>query len=101
MINRFKVPVPETMANSISQPIDEDNAIAFNKYFANAGFEISKHPLAENEPEVPLRQQLMFPFKVSKEEVKVVISNLDNKSSTGEDFVNNLLVKMSAHVTIE
>ena len=101
VINSFKVPVPENMANSINQPIDVDDAIAFNNYFANAGFEISRHPPAENEPEVPIRQQSMFPFKVSREEVKVVISNLDNKSSSGEDFVNNLLVKMSAPVNIE
>ena len=99
--NSSKVPVLETVANSTSQPNDQDNAIAFNNYFANVGFEISKHLVAENEPEVPRRQQSMFLFKVTKEEVKVVISNLDNKPSSGEDFVNAHLVKMSAPVTIE
>ena len=43
----------------------------------------------------------MFLFKVTKEQVKLVISNLDDKSSSGKDFVNNLSVKMSAPVTIE
>ena len=43
-MNSSKVPVLETLANSISQPNDQDNAIAFNSYFANLGFEISKHP---------------------------------------------------------
>ena len=37
----------------------------------------------------------MFLFKITKEEVKIVTSNLDDKPSSGEDFVNNLLVKMS------
>ena len=70
-MNSSKVPVLETVANSISQPNDQDNAIAFNKYFANVGFEISKHLGAENEPEVPRRQQSMFLFKVTKEEVNL------------------------------
>ena len=43
----------------------------------------------------------MLLFKVTKEEVEVVISNLDNKSSFGEHLVDNHLVKMSAPVTIE
>ena len=101
VLSSFKVPVPETVENSNSQPNDQDNEIVFNSYFANVGFEISKHRGAENEPEVPRRQRSMFLFKVTKEEVKFVISNLDNKSSSGEDFVNNYLVKMSAPVTIE
>ena len=63
--------------------------------------EISKHLGAEVEPKVPRRQQSMFLFKVTKEEVKVLVSNLDNKSFSSEDFVNNLLLKMSASVTIE
>ena len=42
-----------------------------------------------------------FYLKLQRREVKVVISNLDNKSSSGEDFFNNQLVKMSAPVTIE
>ena len=100
VMNKSKVPVLETVANSISQPKDQDNAIAFNNYFANVGFEISKHLGAENEPEFPRRQQSMFLFKFTNEDAKLVISNLDNKSSSGEDFVN-LLVKMSAPVTIE
>ena len=65
-MNSSKVPVLETVTNSISQPNDQDNAIAFNNYFANVGFEISKQVGAENEPEVP-SQQSMFLFKVTKE----------------------------------
>ena len=43
----------------------------------------------------------MFVFNVTKEDFKGVMSGLDSKSSGDEDFVNNLLVKMSAPVTIE
>ena len=89
------------MPNSISQPNDQNNEIAVNKFFANVGLEISKHLGAETEPKVPRRQQSMFLFKVTKEEVKVIVSNLDNKPFSGEDFVNNLLLKMSAPETIE
>ena len=46
-MNSSKVPVLETVANGISQPNDQDNAIAFN-YFAKFGFEMSKHLDAEN-----------------------------------------------------
>ena len=89
------------MASSISQPNAQDSAKAFQNNFANVEIEISKHLDAENEPEVPRRQQSMFFFKVTLEEVQVVISNLDNKSSSGEDFVNKLLLKMPAPVQLE
>ena len=68
-----KIPDLKTVANSFSHPNDQDNAIAFNNYFANVGLEISKQLGAENEPEVPRRHQLMFLLKVSKEEVKVLV----------------------------
>ena len=48
VMNSSNVPVLKTVANIISQPKDQDNAIAFNNYFANVGFEISKHLGAEN-----------------------------------------------------
>ena len=81
------------MANNIKQPNAQDHAIAFNNCFANVGFERSKQLNAENELEVPRSQQSMFLFKGTKNEVQVVISNLDYKSSSGGDCVNNLLIR--------
>ena len=42
-MNSSTVPLLESVPNSISQPNDQDNAIAFSSYFANVGFENSKH----------------------------------------------------------
>ena len=78
-VNSSKVTVLETVANSISQP--------------NAGFQISQHLNAQKVPEIPRRQKSMVLFKDTKE--KVVKGNWDNKSSSGEDLVYNLLVKVS------
>ena len=42
----------------------------------------------------------MFLYEVSNAEVKLISDQLDNKSSSGDDNVNNLIVKASAPVVI-
>ena len=70
VMNSSKVPVLETVANSISQPNDQDNAIAFNNYFDKLGFEINKHLSAENEPKVLRREQSIFCLQLQRRKLK-------------------------------
>ena len=69
-MNGSKVPVLESVLNSISQPNDHDNAIAFNIYFANVGFEISKHLGAENEPKFKDVNTRCFCLKLQRRKLK-------------------------------
>ena len=48
-------------------------------------------------PLPPLKQvgHSMFLYQVTELEVEQIINKLDNKSSSGDDNINNILVKLS------
>ena len=77
-----------------------DNTAVFNKFFANNGSEISKHLNGEFVSLVPKVQQSMFLFQAKEREVAAIISNLENKFSSGDDDIRNVLVKVSSTVTV-
>ena len=77
-----------------------DNAALFNKFFANIGSEISKHLNGESVGLVPKVQQSMFLFQAKEREVAEIINNLENKFSSGDDDISNVLVKISSPKTV-
>ena len=83
-----------------SEPTAEDIADKFNHYFTTIAKDI-KAALPESAlPVLPYVEKLMFLYEVSNAEVKLIIDQLDNKSSSGDDNVNNLIVNASAPVVI-
>ena len=85
--------------NNVENPSLRDNAAVFNKFFANIGSEISKHLNRDFVCLVPKAQQSMFLFQAKEREVAEIINNLENKFSSGDDDISNVLVKVSAPVT--
>ena len=77
-----------------------DNAAVFNKLFANIGSEIRKHLNGEFVCLVPKVQQSMLLFQAKEREVAEIISNLENKFSSGDDDIRNVLVKVSSPVKV-
>ena len=94
-----KIPILESCRNNVENPSLRDNAAVFNKFFANIGSEISKHLNGEFVCLVPKAQQSMFLFQAKEREVAEIINNLENKFSSGDDDISNVLVKVSAPVT--
>ena len=83
-----------------SEPTAEDIADKFNHYFTTIAKDL-KAALPETAlPVLPSVEKSMFLYEVSNAEVKLIIDQLDNKSSSGDDNVNNLIVKASAPVVI-
>ena len=81
-----------------SETTAEDIADKFNHYFTTIAKDI-KASLPETVlPVLPSVEKSMFLYEVSNAEVKLIIDQLDNKSSSGDDNVNNLIVKASAPV---
>ena len=95
-----KIPILESCSNNIENPSLWDNAAVFNKFFANIGSEISEHLNGEFVCLVPKVQQSMFLFQAKEREVAEIISNLENKFSSGDDDISNVLVKVSSPVTV-
>ena len=94
-----KIPILESCRNNVENPSLRDNAAVFNKFFASIGSEISKHLNGEFVCLVPKAQQSMFLFQAKEREVAEIINNLENKFSSGDDDISNVLVKVSAPVT--
>ena len=83
-----------------SEPTAEDIADEFNHYFTTIAKDI-KAALPETAlPVLPSVEKSMFLYEVSNAEVKLISDQLDNKLSSGDDNVNNLIVKASAPVVI-
>ena len=85
--------------NSISgNCITDESAIAneFNAHFSSIGIN-----LAKNIPNQGITQSFdtpnfcMFNFPVTESEVHIIISNLQNKASSGVDGISNLVLKAS------
>ena len=70
------------------------------KFFANIGSEISEHLNGEFVCLVHKVQQSMFLFQAKEREVAEIISNLENKFSSGDDDISNVLVKVSSPDTV-
>ena len=78
---------------------NDEIANSFNDYFADIGKKI-----ASKIPSAPLKSikcnnKSMFLYKTTEEEVLSIMNELDNKSSSGLDYLSNILIKISSDIT--
>ena len=95
-----KVPALNSCTARRNDPSSADIAEEFNTFFTNVG-----PKLKENIKDVPLPKMdevnhSMYLKPISVNEVREIIDNLDNKFSSGDDDISNVLVKLSSDVTI-
>ena len=95
-----QVPALNTCNARCKDPSSADIAEEFNTFFTNVG-----PKLKENIKDVPLPKMdevnhSMYLKPISVNEVREIIDNLDNKFSSGDDDISNVLVKLSSDVTI-
>ena len=95
-----QVPALNTCNARCTDPSSADIAEEFNTFFTNVG-----PKLKENIKDVPLPKMdevnhSMYLKPISVNEVREIIDNLDNKFSSGDDDISNVLVKLSSDVTI-
>ena len=94
------VPVLESCLQHKEAPSTFDIAERFNNFFSAIGTELKKNLDYLPLPSLNQAEQSVFLYPVTECEVQKIIDNLDNKSSSGDDNINNILVKLSAPATI-
>ena len=95
-----QVPALNSCSARCTDPSSVDIAEEFNSYFTNVG-----PKLKENIKHVPLPKMdevnhSMYLKPITIDEVREIIDNLDNKYSSGDDDISNVIVKLSSSVTI-
>ena len=94
-----QVPALNTCNARCTDPSSADIAEEFNTFFTNVG-----PKLKENIKDVPLPKMdevnhSMYLKPISVNEVREIIDNLDNKFSSGDNDITNVLVKLSSNVS--
>ena len=80
---------------------------AFGKYFATIGLSVStkggnsKTPINEYLEKIPFQDKSVFLLPCSKSEIKKLIADLPNKSSSGHDNITNKLLKEICDLLID
>ena len=94
------VPILESCQQHSVTPSTFDVAERFNVFFSEIGTQLKKD--MDCLPLPPLKQvgHSMFLYQVTELEVEQIINKRDNKSSSGDDNINNILVKLSVSATV-
>ena len=95
-----QVPALNSCNARCTDPSGADIAEEFNTFFTNVG-----PKLKYNIKPVPLTKMdevnhSMYLKPITCDEVREIIDNLDNKISSGDDDISNVIVKLSSNVTI-
>ena len=98
--NSSQVPALKSCSVRCTDPSSADIAEEFNSFFTNVG-----PKLKENIKHVPLPKMdevnhSMYLRPMTIDEVKEIFDNLDNKFSSGDDDISNVIVKISSSITI-
>ena len=95
-----QVPALNSCNARCTDPSSADIAEEFNTFFTNVGpklkYNIKRVPLTKMD-EV---NHSMYLKPITCDEVREIIDNLDNKFSSGDDDISNVIVKLSSNVTI-
>ena len=77
-----------------------DVANKFNEHFTNIGQELKMNMLNESLPVIPMCPYSMYLYRTSEDEVSKINEQLQNKHSSGTDEISNIIVKITAPITI-
>ena len=98
-ISRLKVPILESCQKLNDNPTEKDVANRFNDFFINIGENLKTDISNVTPPPVPKLNWSMFLYRTTPSEINDIICQLDNKSTSGDDYINNQIVKASKNVT--
>ena len=96
-----KFPILTSCTQKIKSPTMEDNANCFNNFFANIGSKLSEHLQEPYTPNFDRKLHSMLLVKTSRAEDLQIINHLDNKSSSGDDNINNIILKATGEIVAD
>ena len=95
-----KVPILRSCYEATATPSNEDVAEKFNSFFINAPNEVRSTIPDIECPDFAINNKSMYLYKVRDVEIFEIVNKLENKTSSGIDGINNILVKSSATVVV-
>ena len=57
-------------------------------------------PENTSSPKIPIVEKAMFLYEITENNVHKIIEDLDNKSSSDDDYISNLIVKSSKQTIV-
>ena len=95
-----KVPALNSCTARNTDPSSADIAEEFNTFFTNVGPKLKENIKHVPLPKVDEVNHSMYLKPITVDEVKEIIDHLDNKYSSGDDDISNVIVKLSSSITI-
>ena len=92
-ISRFTVPILESCQKLNDNPTEKDVANRFNDFFINIGENLKTDIPNESPPPVPKLNWSMGLYRTTPSEINDIICQLDKKSTSGDDYISNQIVK--------
>ena len=99
--SKTNIPFLDNMAKCTDSENNLHIADAFNEHFVNIAESITKDIPKVAPPVVKEMDYSMFLSEVTENEVEKIIDNLEKKASSGDDLINNIIVKTSKNETVE
>ena len=99
--SKTNTPFLDNMAKCTDSENNLHIADAFNEHFVNIAESITKDIPKVAPPVVKEMDYSMFLSEVTENEVEKIIDNLEKKASSGDDLINNIIVKTSKNETVE
>ena len=89
------IPCLDSLSEKNTKASNYDIAYSLNKFFINIAGELTKDIEPSEQISVHQVEMSLFLYKASDIEISKIIDQLDNKSSSGDDNIRNLVVKQS------
>ena len=95
-----QVPALNSCSERCTDSSRADIAEQFNTFFTNVGPKLKEKIKHVPLPEMNEVNHSMYLKPITIDEVREIIENLDNKFSSGDDDISNVIVKLSSNITI-
>ena len=92
------VPYLDVLQADNNEPSQMDIAEAFNDHFTSVAKDIIRTLPPSEEIKISRVDKSMFLFPANDQEILEIIQNLENKSSSGDDYISNLIIKSASTI---
>ena len=96
--NASSVPYLDVLQVDNNEPSQMDIAEAFNDHFTSVAKDIIRTLPPSEEIKISRVDKSMFLFPANEQEILEIIQNLENKSSSGDDYISNLIIKSASTI---
>ena len=81
-----------------NEPSQIDIAEAFNDHFTGTAKDVIRNLPPSEEIKTSRVEKSMHLFPATEQEILEIIRNLENKSSSGDDYISNLIIKTAGAI---